>query len=166
VAILSVIALPNWQSYQQNHQADLAIQSLQQALHTAQMLAISQKHTLSLCPSVNYPHCQAQWQGQLLIFENPPDRDQPAQQPMASLPLVTFRGHFQWRHFSPNAWLSFTDSGRLHDDNGTWLYCDNTHNPAFNRALSINNLGRMRLLRQRDAQGQLIDSHGRALICH
>lgn len=165
VAILSLIALPNWQWYQHHHQADLAIQSLQQDLNTAQMLAISQQRTLNLCPSVNYPYCQTQWQGQLLVFINPPDQGQPTQPPLACLPLATFRGHFQWRHFSKRSWLSFTDKGRVHEDNGTWLYCSNTHNPAFNRALSINDLGRMRLLNQRDAQGHLIDSHGQALIC-
>lgn len=166
LAILALILLPNWSWYQQNRQADLAIQSLQQALSCAQMLAISQQRRLSLCPSLDQQHCQTAWQGQLLVFANPPVPDSIGQRPVAILPLVIRQGHLEWRHFSQQSWLSFEDTGRLHDDNGTWLYCPSHANPMFNRALSINALGRLRLLSQRDNQGQLIDSHGQALICH
>lgn len=166
LAIFGLILLPNWQWYQHNRQADLAIQSLQQALNTTQMLAISQQHSLSLCPSLDQQHCQASWQDQLLVFTNPPDPDSIGQRPVAILPLAISHGHLEWRHFSQRGWLSFEDTGRLHDDNGTWLYCPNIANPLFNRALSINALGRLRLLSLRDSQGQLVDSHGQALICH
>lgn len=167
IAVLSLLAVPNWLWYQKNHQADQAIYTLQQALNTTKMLALSRHQNLSLCPSLDQNHCQNQWQSQLLIFINVHDSSQPSQNNdiLARLPLQAQNGHIHWRHFYQRAWLTFTDTGQLQQDNGTFLYCPSSINTAFNRALSINSQGRIRLIEQRNQAGQLLDDNGQPLLC-
>ncbi len=167
ISILSLIAIPSWRHYQQSHQADLAINTLVQAIQTAQSFALLSQTAVSLCPSADHLTCQTSWRDSILIFSNPHDLTQPlthtAIHERVSLKLS--RGTLQWRHFRAGSTLTFDKTGLLNHDNGLFYYCPHDADWHFSRALTINTRGRIRLLTQRNAADQLIGPDGKAILC-
>jgi type IV fimbrial biogenesis protein FimT len=165
IGILSLFAIPSWHRFYQNQRADQAIQTLAQAISTAQSLAVLRQQTLSLCPSHDGQTCQNRWRDHLLLFINPQSRCQPSTT-NAIIDLIPFSlssGSIQWRHFGGSPLLSFTPNGNLAEGNGTFAYC--ATDPYLTRAFSLNTLGRIRYLNQRDSHGYLLDPDGNPIDC-
>ncbi len=167
MSILSLLFIPSWRHYQQHRQADLAIQTLEQAIHAAQSFAILKQIPVSLCPSFDQHTCQQAWRDSLILFTNSQGTDQPSLDTdiHEHVPLKLQQAHLYWRHFGNNHLLTFDQHGLLNHDNGIFYYCPINTDPHVSRALVINVTGRTRLLTQRNAQGRLIGPDGKPILC-
>jgi type IV fimbrial biogenesis protein FimT len=155
VAILSVIAVPNFSSIHRNAVRTTTLNDLVRAIFLARSEAIKRNAVVSICPSVDGIRCDStlpNWNGGWIVFENK-DRDQPAEldpgepvlhrrEALTRGTLTSNRSAYSFRPFSQG------------DVNGTLTYCPEAR-ATDGRAVIINHIGRPRTS-DKDASGKPI----------
>jgi len=70
-----------------------------------------------------------------------------------------------WRAFGSNDYIQFTPEGRLHGQNGTFLFCPTAGNVRYARGVIVSRTGRARATRDSDGDTIHEDALGRPLTC-
>lgn len=156
ITILSLTAIPTWQTFTQHTQATLMQEQLLRAIQFTRTAAIFQRSRVMLCGSRNQKTCDAEWSAGFIALA---EKDV-----LYHWQTLTTAGTLFWRAFPlHHPTLDFLPTGLPNAENGTFWFCL-THSKRIAWAISLNQVGRVRLL-QPNAQGEILDERKNPLPC-
>jgi Tfp pilus assembly protein FimT len=165
VAIIAASSLPSLFAAYQHEESEQLKQQLIHALTLAKSRAEMTRETLAFCLAHKTTCFDSQINNAMIYADTFHDGLlHERQQIRAVINLPKFRGQLYFRSFpkyrrsvlfSPAAWVT--------SDNGTfWLCTKKAGKPSW--AISINRLASIHVISP-DADGQILDSKGKALVC-
>lgn len=143
--ILVVIALPYSQHLIQEYRATTIINQLFYALHYAKNEAILRGETIIVCGSLDQQHCDGHWSSYRIIFVDKNKNhllDEKDELLRIYPPLID--GMLQLSAFGSSQYIKWSSKGYTNQQNGTFVYNANDHDPRYSRMLIINKAGRIR----------------------
>lgn len=145
VAIVSItagIGLPSFQSLLSESRAHMYVKSLSRDLMFMRTYAISQGHSVTICP-LEGAECQGDWSQNIKIFiDNDLNRIKGTKEKVIKViddPKLT--DYFSY----PRTGLTFRPDGSINGfQSGTFRYCPDTKDSLLSVGLTINQAGRQR----------------------
>jgi type IV fimbrial biogenesis protein FimT len=153
VGVLSLIAVPTFDSLRRDASRTAAVNDFVHALFLARSESIKRGEIVSICKSADGRAClhrRVDWTVGWMVFVNE-DRDEPPVHDPAEPVIAVYEGWSSGRITSNRLAYSFRPyvQGVV---NGTITFCDR-RGPAHARAIIINHTGRPRVA-QRDSRGK------------
>ncbi|MCP5180049.1 MAG: GspH/FimT family pseudopilin [Pseudomonadales bacterium] len=166
-ALLAGMAAQTWQGFIARERGLSTINSVAAAIATARSAAIQHRRTVRLCPGSG-DRCAGrnQWHvGSLIFMDRNRNRSVDENETVISRTPGFKGGSLRWRSFRNRIDLVFSSSGVTDWLNGSFLYCDDSGNPAAARMLIVNVAGRVRHSRDSNGDGIREDAAGDPLRC-
>lgn len=139
------------------------IGSIQYTRHTA----ITLNTLTTICPSTNGSACGGKWHEGTIVFT-----DFNADAKVNGRDKILRRFNYpekgstlRWRAFRNRQYLQMTNWGFTKFQNGNFVYCSADRDAKYSRQIVINMQGRIRKSYDKDGDGLVDDSRGRALRC-
>lgn len=166
IGLLSQWALPSMSQLYHRHRADDYLRSQQQLLNLGRSLANSTGSQMTLCPSPDGQRCQTDWQLPQLLFQ---DRNRNGQREShesqwSHQALLKSGQQLSWQGFRGNSQILIVPIGGGYQQNGTFLFCDNS-DPRFGRSLIVQRNGRNRAGTDSNQNGIVEDANGQDIRC-
>ena len=167
LSILLGISMPEFKELAQSVSGDATLRKLATAIQLGKSTAITNKATVTLCPSTDGSACGGSWQDGVLVFTDR-NRDRDINEDDRLIRHITFpngKGHIRFRSFRSKQYLQLTSLGITHSQNGNFTYCPFSGNSKIARQLIVNRMARLRFAQDSDDDGIREDSRGRPLSC-
>lgn len=133
ISLLLMMAIPNYQRFQQRAQLRTTQDALITALQQAKLQSLAEKQPLILCGSGDGQHCDGDWNHGWILRDN--------KRLHHYWPSPTSAVSIQWRGFSGEHQLRFTPALRHSALSGRFTL----HRGQYSRAIIINRIGRWRV---------------------
>lgn len=164
--ILLTLAAPSMTEFVTRNSVTTRINQLVHTIHMARQSAIFRNRIVTLCRSDNGTNCQGQWhEGMLLFVDSNNDRTLDEDEELIyRFPALRDGDLLFWRAFRNRQYLLMTPRGFTAYQNGTFTYCPK-EGLEYAKAIIINAAGRLKLSKDKNADGIDEGANGRPLRC-
>lgn len=167
ISVILAAALPPFTKMTVRQQTIAELNRLVGAVNLTRHTAVQFSTTATLCGLHSSGQCGASWAAKLTVFL---DRNRNARlddndEPVSFIQPLNTGSSIRWRSFQNRQYIQMTRYGYTNYQNGNFVICPASADPALARQVIINIQGRTRLNRAADPQGISIDRLGRKLRC-
>jgi type IV fimbrial biogenesis protein FimT len=145
ISIISILAIPNFQSFFKQSQSKTLATQLMEALHLTRSEAMLRGITITLCQSADHTTCSGNWQDGQIIFADTKNTAtvENKESLLYVFPSSRQKGILHWRSSLHRNYLSFYPTGFTRSEDGTFWYCQTGKHQAT-WAVIVNQAGRAR----------------------
>ena len=165
VSILSFIVVPSFNDIYQNARSTSHINQLSQLIRFTRSEALARQARVTLCPSSEGLSCEQEWHAGTMIFideNNDQERNEGETLLRLKTPFISSGSiHFN----NPANRVVFSRQGFPLGSAGSYIYCPESNNDEYARALIINFQGRLRLGVDSNEDGIVEARGGRNVSC-
>lgn len=160
-------ATPGFANWRERRTADALMQELIGAIDMARAFAIAENVMVTFCRSNDGVHCQGGWaDGSIIFTDFNADREiNGADRLVFRLEPMQLAGTLKFNSFQNRQYLQMTSRGFTNYQNGNFTFCPASKDPRLARQIIVSMTGRTRFARDRDGDGVVEDSQGKALVC-
>jgi prepilin-type N-terminal cleavage/methylation domain-containing protein len=142
LAIISAIALPNFNEFLIKMRVDNEISTLNRMILTARNTAVNMGQTVTLCPLAADNSCSDNWGSQLSVFIDIDDDNVFDLADGETLVKVKAKiGQIDQLQYSQSSPITYEATGLMSTANGNFIFCPE-NNTERNRGISISRNGR------------------------
>ena len=165
VAVMATAVIPSFMQILRKTKSTADVNRLVGMINLARYYAVTKNRSLTFCPSISGAQCQGEWHQGALLFEDGNKNGilEPNDRIVAFMPGFT-HASLAWRAFQRKQVIQFLPNGLTFYQNGTFTYCDNDGHATLSRLIIINRQGRVRVLKDDDGDGMIIDRKRRRMI--
>ncbi len=161
VAMLATMGISAFDFIRAKQYSNLAINHIASVAKTTQLLALSYRQTMSLCPSNDNKNCSSDWSQPLIIFYTDENNNTNVVAHYSGI----VGGKLRWSGFIGKSLVQYQANGQLLASNGTFIYCPNNQDKTLIRAVIINRVGRMRMAEDLNNDGVVDSKEGQSISC-
>jgi len=165
--LLLRMTTPGLHEWRLRKEADAVAQELIGMVALARAHAIAGNIMVTLCRSSDGKHCEGGWgDGSIIFTDRDEDRVIDADDILLyrMAPLDT-SGSLSFNSFQNRQYLQMTPRGFTRHQNGNFTFCPGNGDLRLARQVIISLSGRSRMASDKDGDGVVEDSQGRALEC-
>lgn len=160
MAILSVIAIPNYKHFMMHQEREATLNTLKTLIEYGKNEAFHQNKTITLCVSADGRHCSRGFGATVLVFENDAGHAHPRPNTLLQTQGQLQYGQLVFTGFAhDHASLNINANGLTHN-NGSFTYCPKNGDSREADALIINKASRSYRPTVRNSLGILLKEEG------